>query len=57
MILFQNQKLEKELNDLQGVSIFLSHPLFLNKEGQISKKWVEGQLHSSSGNISLNLVV
>ena len=37
-------KLEKELNDLQSVPIFLSHPLFLNKEGQISEKWVEGQL-------------
>ena len=44
MKLFQNQNLEKELNDLQSVPIFLSHPLFLNKEGQISEKWVEGQL-------------
>ena len=33
MKLFQNQKLESELNDFQSVLIVLSHPLFLNKEG------------------------
>ena len=33
MKLFQNQKLEKELNDFQSVLIVSSHPLFLNKEG------------------------
>ena len=32
MKLFQNQKLEKELNDFQSVVIVSSHPLFLNKE-------------------------
>ena len=44
MKLFQNQKLEKELNDFQSVLIVSSHPLFLNKEGYISEKWVKGQL-------------
>ena len=33
MKLFQNQKLESELNDFQSVLIVSSHPLFLNKEG------------------------
>ena len=33
MKLFQNRKLEKELNDFQSVPIVSSHPLFLNKEG------------------------
>ena len=31
--LFQNQKLESELNDFQTVLIVSSHPLFLNEEG------------------------
>ena len=31
--LFQNQKLESELNDFQSVLIVSSHLLFLNKEG------------------------
>ena len=44
MKLFQNQKLEKELNDFQSVLIVSSHPIFLNKEGYISEKWVKGQL-------------
>ena len=33
MKLFQNQKLESELNDFQSVLIVSSHPLFLNKAG------------------------
>ena len=33
MKLFQNQKLESELNDFQSVLIVSSHPLFLNEEG------------------------
>ena len=33
MKLFQNQKLENELNDFQSVLIVSSHPLFQNKEG------------------------
>ena len=32
MKLFQNQKLEIELNDFQSVLIVSSNPLFLNKE-------------------------
>ena len=32
MKLFQNQKLESELNDFQTVLIVSSHPLFLNEE-------------------------
>ena len=43
MKLFQNQKLEKELNDFQCVLIVSSHPLFLSKEGYISEKWVKRQ--------------
>ena len=41
---FQNEKLEKELNDFQSVLIVSFYPLFLNKLGSISKKWVKGQL-------------
>ena len=33
MKLFQNQKLDSELNDFQSILIVSSHPLFLNKEG------------------------
>ena len=33
MKLFQNQKLESELNDFQSVLIVSSHPLFLNEKG------------------------
>ena len=33
MKLFQNQKLDNELNDSQSILIVPSHPLFLNKEG------------------------
>ena len=33
MKLFQNQKLESELNDFQSVLIVSSHLLFLNEEG------------------------
>ena len=33
MKVFQNQKLESELNDFQSVFIVSSYPLFLNKEG------------------------
>ena len=32
MKLFQNQKLESELNDFQTALIVSSHPLFLNEE-------------------------
>ena len=44
MKLFQNQKLESELNDFQSILIVLSHSPFLNEEVQISKKWVKGKL-------------
>ena len=33
MKLFQNQKLDSELNDFQSFLIVSSHPLFVNKEG------------------------
>ena len=33
MKLFQNQKLETELNDFQSILKFSSHPIFLNEEG------------------------
>ena len=33
MKLFQNQKLESELNDFQSALMVSSHPIFLNKEG------------------------
>ena len=33
MKIFQNQKLESELNDFQIVLIVLSNPLFMKKEG------------------------
>ena len=33
MKLFQNQKLDSELNDSRNILIVSSHPLFLNKEG------------------------
>ena len=33
MKIFQNQKLESELNDFQIVRIVLSNPLFMKKEG------------------------
>ena len=33
MKLFENKKLESELNDFQSVLIVSFHPLFLNKEG------------------------
>ena len=46
MKLFQNQKLDSELNDFQSILIVSSHPLFLNKEGYVSEKWVKGQLIS-----------
>ena len=46
MKLFQKEKLESEVNDLQSIIIVLSHPLFLKKEGWISEKWVKRQLIS-----------
>ena len=46
MKLFQNQKLDSELNDFPSILIVSSHPLFLNKEGYVSEKWVKGQLIS-----------
>ena len=33
MKLFQNQKLDSDLNDFQSFLIVSSHPLFVNKEG------------------------
>ena len=33
MKIFQNQKLESELNDFQIVLIVFSNPLFMKKEG------------------------
>ena len=46
MKLFQNQKLESELNDFQSILIVSSHAPFLKEEGgsEISKKWARGQL-------------
>ena len=44
MKLFQNQKLESELNDFQSILIVSTHLPFLNKEGLISEKWVKRHL-------------
>ena len=45
MKLFQNQKLESELNDFKSILIVSSHLPFLNEEGgEISEKLVRGQL-------------
>ena len=46
MKLFQNEKLESEVNDLQSIIIVLSHSLFLKKESWIVEKWVKRQLIS-----------
>ena len=46
MKLFQKEKLESEVNDLQSIIIVLSHSLFLKKESWISEKWVKRQLIS-----------